>query len=50
VSSREDLDNPHVIPDGIPVPVDDGACNHLEGATLPLKRRNAAALGRTMGM
>ena len=32
---REDLDNPHVIPDGIPVPVDDGLCDHLAGAMLP---------------
>ncbi len=32
---REDLDNPYVIPEGIPVPVDDGLCDHLPGATLP---------------
>ncbi len=35
MASREDLDNPHVIPEGIPVPVDDGACDHLAGAELP---------------
>jgi peroxiredoxin len=35
MASREDLDNPHVLPDGIPAPVDDGACDHLAGAALP---------------
>jgi peroxiredoxin len=32
---REDLDNPYVVPEGIPVPVDDGACDHLAGSALP---------------
>jgi peroxiredoxin len=35
MASREDLDNPYALPDGIPVPVDDGACDHLRGAPLP---------------
>jgi len=42
--SRDELDNPYVIPEGIPVPVDDGACDHLEGADLP-----ALALPSTAG-
>lgn len=28
-------DSPYVLPEGLPVPVDDGACDHLAGATLP---------------
>ena len=27
--------NPYVLPDGLPVPVDDGAADHLEGAEMP---------------
>ena len=27
--------NPYVLPDGLPVPVDDGAADHLEGSELP---------------
>lgn len=28
-------DSPYVLPEGLPVPVDDGACDHLRGARLP---------------
>ncbi|HEX5138042.1 MAG TPA: peroxiredoxin [Planctomycetota bacterium] len=35
MASREELDNPHVLPEGIPVPVDDGLCDHLAGTALP---------------
>ena len=28
--------NPYVLPDDLPVPVDDGAADHLEGAEIPL--------------
>ncbi len=28
-------DSPHVLPDGLPVPTDDGACVHLRGVALP---------------
>jgi len=28
-------DNPYEVPDGLPVPVDDGACDHLPGMRLP---------------
>ena len=27
--------DPNVLPEGLPVPEDDGACDHLEGTTLP---------------
>jgi peroxiredoxin len=27
--------DPYALPDGLPVPIDDGACAHLEGTTMP---------------
>src|SRR6478609_8783701 len=30
-----DVVNPYVLPDDLPVPVDDGAADHLEGAEIP---------------
>jgi peroxiredoxin len=30
-----DIVNPYVLPDDLPVPVDDGAADHLEGAEIP---------------
>ncbi len=38
---RDDL---HTLPDGLPVPVDDGRCDHLTGTGLP-----AVALASTGG-
>jgi peroxiredoxin len=32
MQSRTDM---HTVPDGLPVPTDDGACDHLTGMTLP---------------
>jgi peroxiredoxin len=29
------IDDPYVLPEGLPVPVDDGACAHLPGSMLP---------------
>jgi peroxiredoxin len=36
--------DPYALPDGLPVPVDDGACDHLVGAALP-----AVSLRSTVG-
>jgi peroxiredoxin len=30
--------DPYVLPEGLPVPVDDGACDHLPGRTIPSLR------------
>ena len=29
------MKNLYVLPDNLPVPIDDGACEHLEGSMLP---------------